>query len=155
MPRAHWRKFSIHGMQAQRGTLAPFLLPTKSDLCSIPRKRIYFFMSSYQILSMYPWTRTTTRTCLVQQVSSSLYHFMGTNEGCIYHTVLQKKNKCGNHGVDSNWTANAWKSSRFHQPLISLHRNQSITESEAVRMCMNNLRPDMAVYPLCLRPITF
>lgn len=38
---------------------------------------------------------------------------------------------------------------------LSLHRPQPITESEAVRMYMNNLRPDMAVYLQGVRPITF
>lgn len=37
---------------------------------------------------------------------------------------------------------------------LSLHCPQPITESEAVRMCMNNLRPDMAVYLQGVRPIT-
>ena len=38
---------------------------------------------------------------------------------------------------------------------LSLHRPQPITASEAVRMYMNNLRPDMAVYLQGVRPITF
>lgn len=28
---------------------------------------------------------------MVQQVSSGLYHFMGANEGCIYHTVSTQR----------------------------------------------------------------
>jgi hypothetical protein len=38
---------------------------------------------------------------------------------------------------------------------LSLHCPQPITETEAVRMCMNNLRPDMAVYLQGVRPVTF
>uniref|UniRef100_J3MCF0 RNA-directed DNA polymerase n=1 Tax=Oryza brachyantha TaxID=4533 RepID=J3MCF0_ORYBR len=38
---------------------------------------------------------------------------------------------------------------------LSLHCPQPITEQEAVRMCMNNLNPDMAVYLQGVRPLTF
>ena len=38
---------------------------------------------------------------------------------------------------------------------LSLHCPQPITESESVRMCMNNLRPDMAVYLQGVRHVTF
>jgi hypothetical protein len=38
---------------------------------------------------------------------------------------------------------------------LSLHCPQPITEPEAVRMCMNNLSPDMAIYLQGVRPITF
>lgn len=38
---------------------------------------------------------------------------------------------------------------------LSLHCPQPITEHEAVRMCMNNLNPEMAVYLPGVRPVTF
>uniref|UniRef100_J3MFE1 Retrotransposon gag domain-containing protein n=1 Tax=Oryza brachyantha TaxID=4533 RepID=J3MFE1_ORYBR len=38
---------------------------------------------------------------------------------------------------------------------LNLHCPQPITEQEAVRMCMNNLNPDMAVYLQGVRPLTF
>ena len=38
---------------------------------------------------------------------------------------------------------------------LSLHCPQPITEPEAVRMCMNNLSPDMAIHLQGVRPITF
>ena len=38
---------------------------------------------------------------------------------------------------------------------LSLHCPQPITEHEAVRMCMNNLSPDMAIHLQGVRPITF
>ncbi|TVU51241.1 hypothetical protein EJB05_02652, partial [Eragrostis curvula] len=38
---------------------------------------------------------------------------------------------------------------------LSLHCTQSISEPEAVRMCMNNLSPDMAIYLQGVRPVTF
>jgi hypothetical protein len=38
---------------------------------------------------------------------------------------------------------------------LSLHCPQPITEPEAVRMCMNNLSPNMAIYLQGVRPISF
>jgi hypothetical protein len=38
---------------------------------------------------------------------------------------------------------------------LSLHCSQPITEPEVVRMCMNNLSPDMAIYLQGVRPISF
>jgi hypothetical protein len=38
---------------------------------------------------------------------------------------------------------------------LSLHYPQPITEPKAVRMCMNNLSPNMAIHLQGVRPITF
>jgi hypothetical protein len=38
---------------------------------------------------------------------------------------------------------------------LILHYSQPITELEGVRMCMNNLNPDMAIYLQGVRPISF
>lgn len=92
---------------------------------------------------------------MLQEVSSVLYQeeirdafltrFYSTQRSLGMSELTQTEQQMHEKAADF---INRWRK-------ISLHRPQPITESEAVCMCMNNLRPDMAVYLQGVRPITF
>uniref|UniRef100_J3N1M7 Retrotransposon gag domain-containing protein n=1 Tax=Oryza brachyantha TaxID=4533 RepID=J3N1M7_ORYBR len=80
-----------------------------------------------------------------QMQDSFLEHFYSTQRTVGITELTQTEQRGNEKATDF---INRWRN-------LSLHCPQPITEQEAVRMCMNNLNPDMAVYLQGVPALTF